>query len=711
MLKKPKYFIILGITALFTGVVKPVLSQEKPDSIAPASTLISDTTHLVADSIRIAINDSILQKKDSVNVDSAPSKKSKWDFLTTGGNDSTYYSFYGHLFNVPDTHIVRFWNYSQNVHELEVNSYDSSLVNLQINHPAYRNSINNSYLGNTGSAVNSNIFSEPNPETGFIFLKSFTPYMFLSKNMQYYNVEKPFTIFKVDMGPKEEQNLEILQTQNVNKYLNAFIRFKNYTGKGNFINQESRNNAGSIGGSYTQGRLASHINWDFNRIEVQENGGITDKFWIVDSAISPSEINVRLTGGSNYVKDRQLFFDQKIGFLKTNVPDSSALGAYWFSLQYTLNRQKSKRIYKDENDFYTNAIGDSLWLYQNNYNGGATFDSTYYFYRNNNFRINLEENPRSYPFVGAYFGYGTVYNDYYYFNKDTLNDKSKSHDLKSTYFEAGIYRLKGEKFKFSGNYKLFISGYRMADMQLDGFISQKFGRGLNQFELKGEGLVKIETCDYLLTHYNSNHYRWVNTFNPLKQSSFHFSLAYPRLKTRVGTHFNVLSDYIYFNNDAMPDQYQPAFTVLDVYAKSVLKFGPFGFNTQLYYQQTGNKEVLPLPLFSGYAALYWSPKVYFKDTGGHMRFHLGVDTYYWTEYYGPAYSPALATFHTQNEQLIGNYPFVGAFWNVEIKRLRFYLRYEHLNYGITQPANHFLAPNYTSNEATFRYGIVWTFYD
>ena len=84
---------------------------------------------------------------------------------------------------------------------------------------------------------------------------------------------------------------------------------------------------------------------------------------------------------------------------------------------------------------------------------------------------------------------------------------------------------------------------------------------------------------------------------------------------------------------------------------------------------------------------------------------------YWTSYYGQAYSPALARFYNQTEQLIGNYPFVGIFANLEIKRLRFYLRFEHANYGKTSPENYFMAPYYPTNRGTFRYGLAWTFYD
>ena len=217
-----------------------------------------------------------------------------------------------------------------------------------------------------------------------------------------------------------------------------------------------------------------------------------------------------------------------------------------------------------------------LNLYANNYSGGPTFDSSYYFHRNNNFRINLEENPNSYPFVGAFFGYGLQSTDYYYFNKDTIFDNSHSNTLKSSYFEGGMYRLKGKKFKFQANYKLFVSGYRKNDMQLDGFISNQFGKDKRQFEIKGYGGIYVETPDYFLTRYYSNHYRWNNNFISEKRTSINVNLTYPYYKTEIGSRFNLLTDYIYFNNDALPEQSDKTFSVFDVYLNNTFEFWKFG---------------------------------------------------------------------------------------------------------------------------------------
>ncbi|MBI9069023.1 MAG: hypothetical protein JEZ09_17130 [Salinivirgaceae bacterium] len=715
MTKKLTYIgiVLMGVIVL----LNPLKAQNTNDTvplITPDSTLITLSDSLmVKDSIVLDsafISDSIVMDSIALS-DSLNQKASKWNFIT-GGNDSTYYSFFGHLINTHDTIKINNWRYNIYTHELKISEFDSTLNDFQNFHPAFKKSFNNNYLGNTGLAVKSNLYFEPLQKSDFIFINAFETYNFSSENAEYYNVLKPFTKFDAHIGPKDEQNIEVLHTQNINPYLNGFIRFKNYTGKGNYISQETRNNSGIIGGSYTQGPIATHINYNFNNINAQENGGVTDPFFITDTIISTNQISAKLSNASNYFKDRKLFIDQKIGLFKSNIKDSAKLGDYRLSIQYNYFHQNSLKIYEDDTTGYNNSrTKEWLYFYPNTYNDAATFDSSHFFIRKQLFRLNLEEIPYNYPFVGAYFGFGTEKAEYSYFNTDTLFNNSQSKTQKSTYLEGGIYRLRGEKFKFSGSYTFYISGYKQTDFTLDGFISQKFGNDSNYFVLKAEGGIYLESPDYFLMNYKSNHFRWNNeNFKQIKRTELKFDFSYPKFNINAGARFSTLTDFVFFNNEALPDQFIGTFALLDVYFNNRLELGPFGLKTQLNYQKTGNSTVLPLPEFSGYAALYWAPKVYFANTEGRMKFNIGTDLYYWTSFYAPSYSPASSQFHTQKDQLVGNYPFWGAYLNFEIKRLRFYLRTEHISYNLFE-TNYFMAPNYPSPRFVIRYGIAWTFYD
>jgi hypothetical protein len=701
------YLIALDNNALWAQSADSSVNQ---NNLKISSVIIQDSLTSMGDSLQTTIVDTSKVAMNSVAViDSLQKPKSKWNFLT-GGNDSTYFSFYGEVFKTKDTILEKSMLFHLDLHELAISSYDSTITNFHQFNPTFKISVNNSFLGNIGNATKSVIYFDPNPKTDFIFLQSFTPYIFQSSRMEYYHVAKPFTLFTAHIGPKNEQDIVFFHTQNINPYLNVFLKFKNYTSEGYYLDQETRNNSGSLGGAYNQSRLSIHFNYVFSRINTLENGGVSDTYYITDSTLSTNEIGTRLTGGSNYIKDRALFYNQKIGFLKTNVPDTAKYGGYWFSLQYNFQGQRASKIYTDKTDIYDDINGTSFHLYENTYNGTSTFDSTFFKTRKHLFRLNLEENPNSYPFLGAFASYGIENNEYYFFNKDTLFNYSNTYTKSSHYADGGIYRIKGEKFSFSAKYVLYLSGYKQGDFRLDGFISQKIGSKKSMVELKAEGGQYKETPDYFLQKYYSNHFRWNNDFRPEQRTTIKFSASIPGYKSQIGSRFSLLKDLIYFDETSLPAQYGSTFSVFDVFLNNQANFGKFGTVTRLNYQKTSNERILPLPEFSGYFSLFFAPDIHFNETKGRIRFQLGADVSYFTSYMGQGYIPATALFYNQTKQTIGNYPFIGAFWNFEIKRLRFYLRAEHINYGL-MTSNYFFTPSYPTNRLVIRYGITWAFYD
>jgi hypothetical protein len=72
--------------------------------------------------------------------------------------------------------------------------------------------------------------------------------------------------------------------------------------------------------------------------------------------------------------------------------------------------------------------------------------------------------------------------------------------------------------------------------------------------------------------------------------------------------------------------------------------------------------------------------------------------------------PSLTSFYRQAEKKLGNYPFFDAFLNVQLKRVRFYLKLEHVNSGLSDK-NYFSVLHYPRNQRNLKFGLSWTFYD
>ena len=90
---------------------------------------------------------------------------------------------------------------------------------------------------------------------------------------------------------------------------------------------------------------------------------------------------------------------------------------------------------------------------------------------------------------------------------------------------------------------------------------------------------------------------------------------------------------------------------------------------------------------------------------------IGLDGRFNTKYYMPSYNPALAEFYNQREYELGGYPYLDAFIAAKWKRMRIFLKYQHLNYGLFGNGEYFTVAGYPLNPGMFKMGISWGFYD
>lgn len=627
--------------------------------------------------------------------------------------DTSEYALYRRIYVEPDTLRIHKWHYSPNVFDFDIVTYDSTLDMLNLHRPANREGRVTAYLHQLGTAIQSHEYFEPNSPTRFIFLQSFTPYMHQAETEEFYNVKTPFTLFGYDGGMKDEQIISLLHTQNVTKGLNLFFKYNSFGGEGEYVDQKTKNRSGSLGGSFIEGRLATHVAWTFNRIDVQENGGIVDEYLVTDSIMAPREIPTRLSDARTFIKDRQWFIDQKVGFVKAKESDTSDTGGYWFSLQYTFSSQKSVKYYVDNGQEYFNPVThDTLSLYEHNYSGRKTYDSCSYRDFNHQIRLNLEEIKNPYAPFGLYGALGVNKARYYYFNVDTLFDNTHSTTKSSGYVEAGLHRTRPGLLTFAGSYRQYFAGYRLGDFEINGSLTQRFSKSDKPMSLSAECLFEQRKVDYFLTNYQSNHYKWQHDFSERPMTAkVSARLDVPRFRTSIGGHYALLTNYIYLDTLCQPAQADKSFSVMDIQFRNHLSGAGFNLVSRINYQITGNDEVLPLANLTAYEALYYEHDLFFKSTGGHLYFQLGLDMSYWTRYNAQAYCPATALFYNQNETQTGNYPFVGAFLNVRIKQVRFFICGHHVNYDLFDNRDFMLAPYYPTSKATFSYGIRWSFYD
>ena len=145
--------------------------------------------------------------------------------------------------------------------------------------------------------------------------------------------------------------------------------------------------------------------------------------------------------------------------------------------------------------------------------------------------------------------------------------------------------------------------------------------------------------------------------------------------------------------------------VLSAALSHALRWGILNWENEWTFQQS-SESTLPLPKLN-----IWSNVFLRFRIAKVLDTELGADVRYFTEYYAPAYSPAIGLFAVQSPShrtLIGNYPWINAYLNFKLKGVRFYLAYNHLNQS---EGRYFLVPHYPTNQRMLQFGICWTFFN
>ena len=291
--------------------------------------------------------------------------------------------------------------------------------------------------------------------------------------------------------------------------------------------------------------------------------------------------------------------------------------------------------------------------------------------------------------------------------KDSTNAFSRlgSHSKNLIWAGAELSKRQGAVLTYSVLGKLCMLGEDVGNFELSGKLNTNFLLWKHPVTLAAGGYIKNLSPDYFLEHYYSNHFSWDNTFRNEYKTQINGLIEIPDLGFTFKAVVENLTNLVYFNNKAVPAQYMSDVQVLTANWLQHLGAGPLNWDNNVIYQVSSNQAVLPLPDLAVYSNLYLKG-VYSKV----LVSQIGVDCRYHTSYYAPAYMPATGQFYSQDEVKIGNYPFMNAYANFHLKRMRFFVMYSHLSRLFATPA-YFSAPHYPMNPAIIKVGLSWNFYD
>jgi hypothetical protein len=314
-----------------------------------------------------------------------------------------------------------------------------------------------------------------------------------------------------------------------------------------------------------------------------------------------------------------------------------------------------------------------------------------------------QRSPETYP-VFAYFD--TIRQDPLVL--DSVFKDTAARSFSSTLFNdlfIGFHMAGPPENKWYWNVdgKYYLAGYFRNNFTANATFARSLSDSLN---LGIKGSINNRNVSYYHNNYSSAFFRWENDFKASQIIRGEIFVANPWNNFEASLAAGLLTNYIYWNQQALPSQYENAMLIFTAKLRKHFNISGFHSHHQLLAQYTTADDVLRLPLISYRTSNYWEQELF----NGALKAQIGFDVYITTPYSGNGYMPATGIFYLKDEVSIGGYPFVDAFLALQIKRTRIFASFNNGFAGILNN-NYFMAAEYPTKPAFFRLAIAWTFYD
>ena len=625
---------------------------------------------------------------------------------------------------------IKTWKVGEQGSLVEKTELDTTLTFYHIYQPIYQKSISNTFTGNNGGAYLSNDFFNRTYNSDFYFTRSFDAYWLTPSQIRYFNTTTPYSVLDYSQSEnrlkKNETRFNVFLTQNVNKKFNFGFIYNQTKSQGQFLNQLNKFHNLGLTTSYISNNFLSHSNIIFNRLQGEENGGLDADQKLSDS--EPTEnYSVRMDDALNKIQNNNIYTVNEYRLGKTIEADTAArvkekfIPRVGFIYEFELSNNKRS---------FTKTASSSDFFTTNYFNTGLTNDSVRHTRLTNIFQIKFYEAPdRKYTFgKRAYIGHDELWyhattqlddlgakpfpiiGSYLINTSGSLNNRVFPNKLffskqANTFVGGGIFRNEGKFWQWEADGRIYLTGYRAGQTELNGFINKPLQIGNDTTSLRIEGSLKSLVPEYYDSYFFSNNYIWENSFDNINEMTIRSSIHSQEYKTTVGANYTLIGNYIYNNGKALPTQAGSELMVLSAYLNKDFESDHWVVRVQGLVQKANNDNLVRLPAFAGFMSIN-----YHTIVSKVLHFQLGADARYNSAFYADAYEPATARFYQQNTQKIGNYPYIDLHANLKLKRTRLFFNLLNAGSGLVGN-NYFLAPDYPYYRRTFRLGVAWSFYD
>lgn len=617
---------------------------------------------------------------------------------------------------------VRAWRLIDDFTFADTIAVDTLTTSYQVYNPIYRRSIGNVHTGNLGAPSISSIFDNRLQRPDFIFYNPLISYFDYPQDVIYYNTRTPYVNLTYHSGqPKRraEEYVKALFTQNISKNWNVGMQYALYSSQGRYDAQKAKNSEFRLFSSYQGNKYQASGGLIYAKAIQQENGGIINEEDILNPDASgydydqPENVPVNFRDAQNYLRSFQVYYNQSynLGQLARKDKEGEEQLLPVSTLFHSLHVDLAKRQYTiAELPDYANATIEkfypSVFI-----DSTQTDDQTEYTLVKNQFQIKFNEEANSLLRFGlrAFVG-----NDIRLYNTPAAPFRDEDNEvfyrysdttLVTSYVGGQLFKNIGQTFRWNAGMRFYFQGYRVGDLEVTGKVATNFRLLGEPTQFFADGGFFLRSPELLEEHFFSNHIKWDQSLIREKTLKVRGGIRLPELKMHLTGSVRSINGYIYYNKNGEADQNEDLIQVLSVEAAKHFQWLRLNSVNQAVWQYSSNSNALPLPDLTLYSSNFYE-NILFKV----LTFQIGFDLHYHTKYYTPYYLPATGQFISQDFRKVGNYPFVDLFLNLQLKRARIYVKYDHINKGWPDN-NYFYTIGYPANPRSLKFGVSWNFYD
>lgn len=628
--------------------------------------------------------------------------------------------------------------------------YDSTLSGIEKSNPSWRNAVY-ADLGNVGQAQK-NLLFDYGQASGFRFKEvPYYSYIQNATNPTFYRSLRPYSEVYYRLGAKKEQAVGLDFSGNLYRGLTLGLSFDLDYCPGSYPNQKSTGSDLILSlryftPDYRYGVIGAFSHY---KIKASENGGLAADSIFEQQLQRPEATPVNLTSGETTIRNYGFEITQYFNITKPSVParrtdgfdyvpppdSTEELSAGMPDMDSIRHRYERKDAYDgpERRKFNWGRLGWRMkttslaWRYANpslgyniqnpetnffpNYyqDSTRTADSTRFFMFENTFSYsNANLTPRSQANQFRYY----LALKYQYVGINSMSTDS----VRTAFFynqlvpKVQILTRLFNSFELRATADYVLTGYNKDDFSIFGSLSNTFGKGANPLKFQVEAMAALQMPDWFYSYYNGNHYRWDTTWAKVNYYVLGASIS-NKWFDLSGNYF-LLSNYVYLNDQALPQSAEAIQNVLRLSLRSKVQLGKhWVMDNFLAYQETFGSDAIRLPKVVYNGTFYFGFHLFKKA----LLVMPGLSFFYNTAYQADAYTPALNSFYLQNKQEIGNYLYADVFLNLKIKRARIFVKYRHFDNILLKNTamgyQYYMVPHYPQMGSGFYAGVSWRFID